>query len=482
MTLEQRPAKSWTSFAALGIIPLVAFVLWATARLVTSWQANQRTENPTAAVDGGSPTTQQQQQQPQNTTATAELDVKPSPADRQTPYRTAEARVVAGSTVARTLQGLGLTAQDVAHIAKDAKAVKDLARIAAGTQITATWKTTDDPTPHEIEFKISDTKKLIIKHVLPSPAPDEPEVVAQAREDGANWSAEIKDEVVVRRSASFAGIVTNNLWGSASLAGMDPIVITKLAEIFAWAIDFNREVQLDDRWRLTVEQLFVNGNSIGFGEIIAAEYENAGVVHTAVRFGSESTREQYFQPDGSSLRRMFLKSPLKFGRITSGFSSGRFHPILKINRPHNGVDYGAPVGTPIMAVGSGLVTVAGMRGPSGNMITVKHNSVYETEYKHMSLFAAGVRAGTHVEMGQIIGYVGQTGLATGPHLHFEFHESGRYVDPQGIKFPAADPVPETQLATFKETARAALGELPPWSKALLTAKKPDGKDEAKTTE
>ena len=472
MSPPQRPTRSWTRYSALAIVPAVALLLWGTSQLVSSWQSTHRATaavGPEAAPGPGAPG------------MPAELDVKPSPADRPTPYRTAEARVKTGSTVSRTLQGLGLTAPDVARIANDARPVKDLARIAAGTQVTALWRTQEDATPSEIEFKLSDTKKLLIKHVGASPD-DESDAVAKAREDGATWSAELREEIVVRRSAAFAGVVTTNLWGSASLAGMDPTVITKLAEIFAWAIDFNREVQLDDRWRLTVEQLFVNGKSVGFGDVIAAEYENAGVVHTAVRFGTEASTEHYFQADGSSLRRMFLKSPLKFGRITSGFSAGRFHPILKISRPHNGVDYGAPVGTPIMAVGGGLVTQAGMRGPSGNMITIKHNSVYETEYKHLSAYAAGVHAGARVEMGQVIGYVGQTGLATGPHLHFEFHEGGRYVDPQGIRFPAADPVPQEQLNIFKDTARAALTELPPWSKGLLTAKKQDPKDGTKANE
>jgi murein DD-endopeptidase MepM/ murein hydrolase activator NlpD len=466
--------KSWTRYAALAVVPLVALALWATARGVQSWH---EAHPETAAADQAQPADAQPSAPP------AELDVKPSPADRQTPYRTAEARVKTGSTVGRTLAGLGLSAQDVARIANDAKPVKDLARVAAGTQVTAMWKAPDDPIPNEIMLKLSDTRKLVITHVTAAPADDETEEVAKAREDGANWVAEMKEEVVVRKAAAFAGVVTSNLWGSATAAGMDPTVITKMAEIFAWAVDFNREVQLDDRWRLTVEQLFVNGQSIGYGDIIAAEYENAGVTHTAVRYkGDEAAPASYFQPDGSSLRRMFLKSPLKFGRITSGFSAGRFHPILKVMRPHNGIDYGAPVGTPIMAVGAGVVTVAGNRGPSGNMLAIKHNSVYETEYKHMSAFAAGIHAGSRVEMGQVVGYVGQTGLATGPHLHFEFHESGRYVDPQGIKFPAADPVPDGQLAQFKETARAALNELPAWSKAVLTAKKGDPKDGTKVNE
>lgn len=468
----------WSRAALFGAVVAVAALIWGTRALIARWT---NVPAPGVAVAALSPDAAANAL-PTPPAPTGELDVKASPADRPTPYRTAEARVKAGSSVGKTLQGLGLTAQDVARIANDAKAVKDLAKIAAGTQITALWRSAENATPDEIEFKLSDSKKLVILHVSPEPRDDEPGSVSKARENDETWAAELKEEVIVRRAAAFAGAVTTNLWGSATLAGMDPTVITRMAEIFAWAIDFNREVQLDDRWRLTVEQLFVNGKSVGYGEILAAEYENAGNLHTAVRFGTEHSTEQYFQPDGASLRRMFLKSPLKFGRITSGFSAGRFHPILKFTRPHNGVDYGAPIGTPIMAVGGGTVSVSGLRGPSGNMVTIKHNAVYETEYKHLSSFAAGIRAGARVEMGQVIGYVGQTGLATGPHLHFEFHEGGRYVDPQGLKFPSADPVPPEQIAAFKETARAALAELPPWSKALLTAKKTDPKDATKVNE
>jgi murein DD-endopeptidase MepM/ murein hydrolase activator NlpD len=177
---------------------------------------------------------------------------------------------------------------------------------------------------------------------------------------------------------------------------------------------------------------------------------------------------QYYAPDGGSLRRMFLRSPLRFAHVTSGFSTHRFHPILKIAKPHHGIDYGAPSGTPVMAVGAGTVNFAALHGASGNTVTIRHNSVYSTHYKHLSRFAADVRQGARVKMGQIIGYVGKTGLATGPHLHFEFHVNGRYTDPREVRFPAADPVPAAELASFRVVANQAVAELPPWSAAVLT--------------
>lgn len=377
------------------------------------------------------------------------------------PHRTAEALVGTGSTVVRTLKGLGLSAGEAQAVIDAARPAWDPAKVAAGTRVLVTWTNETDTMPTHVSFRLDDTRTLSVVQ-----GPD------------GQFISEVQNETVTRKVAAFAGIVESNLWGSAVNAGMDPQVIMKLTEIFAWQIDFNREVQLDDRWRIAVERLFVGDKPIGFGEIIAAEYENAGVVFSAVRYDDETGRQLFFQPDGESLRRLFLKSPLKFGRITSGFSAARFHPVLKVNRPHNGVDYGAPTGTPVMAVGDGTVTFAAMNGASGNMVSIRHNATYETHYKHFSGFAAGVRPGARVEMGQIIGYVGATGLATGPHLHFELHERGRFIDPQGVKFPAADPVPEAEKARFREQSAKGLAELPPWSTAVLTEKRAASSDES----
>jgi murein DD-endopeptidase MepM/ murein hydrolase activator NlpD len=186
-----------------------------------------------------------------------------------------------------------------------------------------------------------------------------------------------------------------------------------------------------------------------------------------VRYDTDGT-PHFYTPKGDSLRRLFLKSPLRFARVTSGFSQGRFHPILRVRRPHMGIDYGAPRGTPVMAVGDGEVSVAARRGASGNMIALKHTSSYETMYKHLSRFADGIKPGAKVSSGQIIGYVGATGRATGPHLHFELHVNGRYVDPAAIAFPAADPVPATDLDKFRLVSSKAVASLPAWSSEIIS--------------
>ncbi len=289
---------------------------------------------------------------------------------------------------------------------------------------------------------------------------------------GVTWQAEKTEEPVDIQVVTYSGIVKSSLWESAVNAKMDPNLIAELAEIFAWEVDFSREVQVDDRWRLTVEQKLVQGEPIGWGSILAAEYENTGTVHRAALFRHEGKNLGYFAPDGTSLRKMFLKSPLKFGRISSRFNRARFHPILKTRRPHLGVDYAAPIGTPIRAVGDGRVTFARWSGGGGKVLKIRHNGTYQTAYKHLNGFARGIRPGTRVKQGQIIGYVGNTGMSTGPHLHFEFYQNGTFVDPLGKKFPSADPVPREHLEQFKAESEILLAALPIWETDKITQLEP----------
>lgn len=281
------------------------------------------------------------------------------------------------------------------------------------------------------------------------------------KNEAGHYEVKAVEEDVERRLQTYAGHVQDSLWASATNAQMSPLLVADLTEIFAWQVDFAREVRRGDKWRILVDQGYVGGEPLNDSQILAAEYVNEGEVFQAVYYHRDDAKG-YFFPDGSSLRRMFLKSPLKFGRITSRFSRARFHPVLKTHRPHLGVDYGAPIGTPIRAVGDGTISVAERRGGAGNMLSLRHNSVYMTHYKHLSRFGAGIRRGTRVRQGDIIGYVGNTGLSTGPHLHFEMWENGRYVDPLNVKFPSASPLPPERLAEFREIAAKFLNSLPAW--------------------
>ncbi len=296
----------------------------------------------------------------------------------------------------------------------------------------------------EAQFRFSAVEKLVIK------------------KNGNAWDATIITETVDVRPISFTGHVNSTLWESALEAKMDPYLIVAMSEIFGWEVDFNREVQVGDSWRITAEQKFVKNQHVGWGSVLAAEYINVGVKHTAALFRLEDEDVGYYNLNGENLRRMFLKSPLRFGRVTSRFSRRRFHPKLRVVRPHYGVDYGAPIGTPVRSVADGVVTFAQYSGGGGKVLKIRHNSSYQTAYKHLNGYAKGVRQGAKVKQGQVIAYVGNTGLSTGPHLHYEFYVNGSYVDPMRQKFPSAEPVPENQMALFLKQAKTLVATLPEW--------------------
>lgn len=362
-----------------------------------------------------------------------------------------EYTVPTGSSVYQTLRQAGLAPATTLALVRAAEPIKDLADITSKTLINIFRPKSGAEEARKVEIKLDKVKSLVFDRTGPK-----------------LWEAEMETADVATRVEKFSGTVEESLWNSASEAGMDPLIIQKMAEIFAWQIDFNRGVRTGDRWRLAVERRYVSNEPIGWGEIVSAQYDNAGRQVAAIRFENENVDRKYYQPNGESLKRMFLKSPLKFGRVTSGFDRQRYHPILKERRPHLGVDYGAPRGTPIRAVGKGAVTYAKRRGGSGKMVRIRHNSVYKTEYKHLSRFADGIYDGARVEMGDIIGYVGATGLATGPHLHYEFWKHGKVKDPLKVEVPTADPVPEKFMDSFQTAAAKAMDKLPSWESPDLT--------------
>lgn len=352
--------------------------------------------------------------------------------------------IVPQQTFFSALRNLDVSPQVIQEIVDVAKPIKNLAKLKPGIRFQVFYKSETDPEIVGIQIRFSAIDFLDVR-----------------RSDN-QWVAEAITEKVDIKTVTYSGVVTSSLWESAIKAKMDPNLISELADIFGWEVDFSREVRENDRWRLTVEQKLVKGEPIGWGAILVAEYENAGTPYHAVLFRLEGQEIGYFNPEGKSLRKMFLKSPIRYGRITSGFSRKRFHPILQVNRPHLGVDYAAPIGTPVRTVGDGVVTFANWSGGGGRVIKIRHNGTYQTAYKHLNGFAKGIRPGAKVSQGQVIGYVGNTGMSTGPHLHFEFYQGGKYVDPLGKKFPSADPVPQNHLAFFKSEAERKLSLLPVW--------------------
>lgn len=253
------------------------------------------------------------------------------------------------------------------------------------------------------------------------------------------------------------GTIETSLWESMIAADQHPFLAVELSEIFAWTVDFFG-LQKGDSYKAIYEELLIDGESLGIGRIYGAEFTWAGKKITAIPFIQDST-ETYFDTDGNSLQKAFLKAPLKFSRITSRFSGSRLHPILRIIRPHYGVDYAAPVGTPVYTVGDGKVTEMRSDGESGRMIRIVHNSVYSTAYLHLSRYAEGIAPGSFVKQGDVIGYVGSSGLSTGPHLDFRFYMNGSPVDPLKVEAPPVEPVSEENMERFRKNKLVVLSLL-----------------------
>jgi murein DD-endopeptidase MepM/ murein hydrolase activator NlpD len=263
---------------------------------------------------------------------------------------------------------------------------------------------------------------------------------------------EIPLVVVTRR---VEGVLESSLWEAFTGMGEDPQIALKLADVFAWEIDFVTDPRVGDSFIMIFEELYCEGRKIGVGDVIGARYVNQDEEHLAFGFPDEDGKMQHYDYDGNSVKRVFLKSPLNYRRISSYFSNRRFHPILKIYRPHHGIDYAAPTGTPVVTIGDGRVVSAGWNGGFGNYVEIRHNHVYSSCYGHLSRYGKGVKKGARVRQGQVVGYVGSTGLATGPHLDFRVKKYGSYVNPLTIDYPRGEPIAEDLRDTYF-TARDAV--------------------------
>lgn len=252
------------------------------------------------------------------------------------------------------------------------------------------------------------------------------------------------------------GTIESSLFQAGADAGLDPNLIMDMAAIFGWDIDFALDIRAGDRFTVLYESVWLDGERIGSGDILAAEFVNRRRTFRAFRHLDGGGREHYYDPDGNSMRKAFLRAPLDFRRISSHFNLRRRHPVLNRIRAHKGTDYAAPSGTPVRATGDGRVIFAGRKGGFGNLIKIKHGEKYETRYAHLRRFARGIRRGAKVRQGQTIGYVGQTGLATGPHLHYEFYQDGAVRNPVRVKFPNSKPLAGGEKRRFL-AAMAGLG-------------------------
>ena len=256
-----------------------------------------------------------------------------------------------------------------------------------------------------------------------------------------------------------SGTIQHSFFVAASKAELPNQLILSLADIFAWDIDFSQQIRPGDTFKVLYEQYYVDDKKVDPGNIIAAEITNNKTTYTAIRFQTPNDTTDYYTPSGRNLRRAFLRAPIKYIRISSPFNAKRIHPILHIVRPHEGVDLAAPTGAPIKASANGKIIFRGRKASYGKTVIIKHSQKYTTLYAHMSHFSNSLHVGSFVKQGRIIGYVGQTGLATGPHLHYEFHINNIPHDPMKVRLPNARSVPKNELATFKKQAKMALSIL-----------------------
>jgi hypothetical protein len=267
---------------------------------------------------------------------------------------------------------------------------------------------------------------------------------------------EVGEKSVHVKTLEVAGKIESSMWEDLTDRGINPMISIELSEIYQWSIDFFG-LQEGDQYKVIYDESFVDSNSVGISKIHAAWFKHAGHDFWAIPFVQDSVRS-FFDEEGNSLRKAFLKAPLRFSRISSGFSNSRMHPVLKIRRPHHGVDYSAPTGTPVHAVGDGQVFAkAYQRGGGGNYVKIKHNSVYSTTYMHLSKFGKGISVGTYVKQGDVIGYVGSTGMSTGPHLDFRFYKNGQAIDPLKVKAPPVEPILEENLVDYELVKLSMMG-------------------------
>jgi len=355
--------------------------------------------------------------------------------------------VPSGATLDALLRRHGLTAEAAMRVVSATAAVFDPRRLRASRPFMLAR--TDDGEPQYFEYEIDEDRVL---------------QVALAGDNGA-LDAEVRPipkSLAVASAAGRLSATAPSLFQAMEESGERPQLSIDLAQIFAGEIDFNSELQPDDRFAVSFERWIREDGAWTYGKILAAEFQNNGRTLRAIRFAPPGGEPSYYDEQGRSLRRFFLKSPLKFEpRITSRFQLNRRHPVLHVSRAHRGVDYGAPTGAPVVAVASGLVVSVSRDAANGRMVRLRHASGYETSYLHLSAFAPGLRRGDRVQQGELIGRVGSSGLATGPHLHYGLKKNGVYVDPvrEHRNMPPGDPLPPDAMPMFAEVRDRSLVQL-----------------------
>jgi len=343
------------------------------------------------------------------------------------------AKVKSGDTAGLILNNLALSENETANIIQAARTVYPLKNIHIG---------------HKFIHKTLDTDSVITYQI------DAEQKLTVTSKSNDEWKAEITPRQVSSRVDVIGATIEDSLFLDAAKAGLADNLILKLVDIFAWDIDFSRDLRKGDSFKVMFEESFDDeGKKVQY-KILAATFTNRGRVYSGVRYKNQKGDIEYYDSEGRNLRKTYLKSPVKYSRISSRFTTARKHPVLGYTRAHRGVDYAAKTGTPIHAIGDGKIVYQGRKGGYGRFIEIRHNNgIHSTAYAHMSKYARGMRTGKYVKQGQVIGYVGMSGLATGPHLHFEFRSRGRAVNPLKVKHKAAEPVDKNEMSAFRLKAK-----------------------------
>lgn len=404
--------------AALLCIGLLLVILWPEPSVIT-----QVEDNFILAIDDQS-------------AAPDDLDVSLIPS---IPIQWETDKVRAGDSLSVIFNRHQLSASSLVDVVTAAP--KGALRILPGQTIR--WARTDNNRVQQLQLDISP----LAQHSF-------------VRNDEGEMQYELIERSADHRPRFAAAVIENSLLGDGIKAGIPEQTLYELANIFGWDIDFAQDIREGDRFSLIYDEIYLDGERIGTGRILTAKFFNQGRELTAIRYTDANGGTGYYTPEGRSMRKEFLRNPIDFTRISSRFSTSRKHPVLQSTiRAHKGTDYAAPTGTPIKAAGDGKIVFAGRKGGYGNAVIIQHGQRYRTLYGHMSKFNKNTRVGAHVKQGQIIGYVGMTGLASGPHLHYEFQVDGVHRDSLKVDLPQAQSIPKEFLADFQERSQSLLAWL-----------------------
>jgi murein DD-endopeptidase MepM/ murein hydrolase activator NlpD len=360
-----------------------------------------------------------------------------------------EERIRRGDTLGSLLTRLGVSDRTAESFLRTSPSVRALAQLKPGRLVHA--RVDEDGSLQSLRYDHTTTEGN-------DPAGAQNAHALLIERHGDSFGA--RDEVVAneRRVELASGEIRTSLFAATDAANLPDGIATQIAEIFSGDIDFYKDLRRGDRFRVVYESFYQGGEFVRAGRILAIEFVNAGKSHAAVWYGGPATASSetalsghYYGPDGRSLRRAFLRTPLEFTRISSGFG-GRLHPISNVWRQHTGIDYAAPMGTPVRTTADGIVDFAGVKNGYGNVVVIRHQGVYSTLYGHLSRFAAGLKRGQHIEQGRLIGYVGMTGWATGPHLHYEFRIADHATNPLTAVLPDAPPISRGEMTAFRGVA------------------------------